>query len=300
MDLLISPYLVQKYINVSSTGRLAKSQDDIILSSIFENKNNRFILNQKLLDFYEGLFAPNSNELDIFQQQFVELINERGISKASNKSSLKDVLLETQDNYLNEKNDLEIYMNLSVDDSDSCEGKFSGYFSKMSTERLRHFLYFNLAANNPNPLTYWYYDFNSNDEIKLFLNNIYELYTGGEIDIFDAYLNIGHSYYDFFLHQANKINYYTAFMPARKIVEKIDANRGLIDYFKKVFIFRAHHSTYLHERRIKFNNISIEINNDFANVLIAEPTWKIDVYVCNRIVGEINRKKQFFSRDLDK
>jgi hypothetical protein len=44
-------------------------------------------------------------------------------------------------------------------------------------------------------------------------------------------------------------------------------------------------------------NIIVEINNDLRNVLVEEPTWKIDVYVCGNICAEINSKKQFFRED---
>ena len=271
----MSPFLVQQYIYCS--GQLFKSPEDKLLSQIFENKNNRFILNTKLVNQYESQFPAQSNELDIFQQQFAELINNRGISKSATKSILKDILVETEQNYLADKNDSEIYLNLSNDNNDSCEGTFSAYFTKAISEKLKDYLYFNLAAHNPNPLTYWHYEFKTDNEIKNFFHYIYSLFIGDEIDIFDAYVNLTHPYYEPFLGKNHKINYYTAYIPQKKIVEKINLNKELIAYFKRVFIFRAQHSKYIHERRIKFNNLTIEINNDPANLLIAEPTWKIDI-----------------------
>lgn len=294
MDLLLSPQLFSLYIN--NLNKIVKSQEENLISLIFNNVNNQFILNRKLLDKYESEFAPQSNELDRFQNELVMLLDNKSINISSSKNSLLDILNETNDNYLQQKNDRETYVNLSVNAENSINNDFSAILDNYNNLLSRDHIYFYLAAYNPIGLTKRYYDFASNKEIKDFLENIYKIRTHNEINIFDRNINLGHSYYNFFKNKRHQFKYFTIFK--KDLIERSDDYRTLNSFFARcsMLIYRGA-KINLHERRIMFNNIIIEFDNDIANILVTEPTWKLNIYVCNKIWSKIEQKKVAFTRD---
>ena len=296
MNLLLSPELISLYF--SNFNKFVKTEEELILSSIFSNSNNKFILNKKLLEKYESEFLPDSNELDAFQNELVILLNNRSLNILATKDEVIDILQETNDNYLLYKSDKETYLNLSLTSLTSINNNFSAFLDNFNNSKSKDYLYFYLAAYNPIGLTKRYYEFESNSEIKEFLENIYSLRTHNEINIFDRYINLSHPYYNVLKNKGLQIKYHT--ITKRDIVEKRDDYTKLNAFFSRcsMLVYRGQKNS-LHERRIMFNNIIIEFDNDIANILVTEPTWKINVYVCNTILSQIETKKRrHFSRDL--
>jgi hypothetical protein len=297
MDILLTPQLVSTYINNYS--KINKTEEDKLINLIFENKNNNYILNKKLIEKYELEFKPQSNELDRFQTELVMILDSRTINKASTKDVLIEILQETHDVYIREKTSHETYLNLSIDEANSLKNDYSGILDKISNVNSKDYTFYFLAAYNPICLTKWHYDFNDDNQIKTFLENIYKLRTLNEINIFDKNINLTHNYYNFFKNKRIKFNYYTLKHRNFSIVDRIDQYRTIKKFFDScaLNVFRAPNKI-IHERRLMFNNIIITFDNDPANVCVNEPNWKIDIYVCNNIKSQMdNKRKNMFDRD---
>lgn len=281
-----------------------KTTEERIVSLLFENENNKFILNQKLLNLFELEFDPSSNVFLNFQSEMLSLLDSKKISIPANKDILAEVLAETELNYLSAKSCHETYLNLSLDEISSLKNDYSGILDKISNVNSKDYTFYFLAAYNPIGLTKWHYDFTSNLQIKIFLENIYKLRTSKikDIVIFDKNYNLTHNYYDFFKNKRLRFNYYTLKHYSIKYIDRSDRYRIIKDFFNQcalnVFIAPK---TIIHERRIMFNNIIIDFDNDIANVCINEPTWKMNVYVCNNIKSKMDiKKRDMFEKDNTK
>lgn len=297
MDLLVTPNLVSNYI--MNLNKINKNGEEKIINLIFENSNNKFIINKKLLECFEAEFQADSYEFVKFQDEMVNLLSSKGINKGTKEVDIKKILEETEKKYLKEKNCNEVYLNLSESDDISLKNKFSAILSEFSNPKSKDYTFFYLAAYNPISLTKRHYDFADEAEIKSFLDSIYGLKTTNELSIFDRNINLTHNYYNFFKNKGLKINYYTLKHRSFNLVEKKDQYTTLIRFFNRcsMFVFRAPHKI-IHERRLMFNNIIIEFDNDPANILVSEPNWKIDVYVCNTIKNQMEIKGgDLFRRD---
>lgn len=293
MNLLLSPKIVSYYLN--SAKKIGKTEKEIIILSIFENKNNKFILNKSLLNQYENEFKEDSQELEVFRTQFAYLINERAINIGSDKNDLVQILEDTHSKYLSGKNDFETYAQLSIDKEDSLKNKFSGILSEIDNIIGKDYLYFNLAAYNPRAVTFRNYNFTNNEDIKNVFSNLYNLKTKPFVDIFDRNINLSHIYYDVIKSDANvQVNYYTKNLHNIRFV--LDDNLILKSKFNRIKIFRSA-SNDLHERRLMFNTIIVEVDNDLQNVTFDNNTWKIDIYLCSIIKSQIDRKKRLFKID---
>ncbi|MFC0777163.1 hypothetical protein [Flavobacterium sp. HJSW_4] len=297
MDLLITPKLVSSYIK--SLNKINKNDAEKIIHLFFDNENNNFIVNKKLLELYESEFSPDSYEFVKFQDEMVHLLNGRGINKGTQKINLDEVLQDSEKKYLAEKTCNEIYMNLSDNAANSLKNEFSAVLDNLSDKKSKDYTFFYLAAYNPISLTKRFYDFDTDDDIKLFLEDIYKLRTKNKITIFDKNINLTHRYYDFFKNKGLAFDYYTLKHRSFDIVERSNQYRILRDFFNRcaVYVYRAPVSN-IHERRVMFNNLIIEFDNDPANILVSEPNWKIDIFVCNTIKSEIDNKgRRLFQRD---
>lgn len=297
MDLLISPSLVFQYIN--NLSKISKTYEEKLLALLFENKNNSFIVNQKLLDFFESEFDPNSYEYIIYQDELVGILGNNMINIITTKDTILEVLADTHVEYINQKNSLDAYVNLCLDGTYSLKNNFSGVLNNVANVLSKDYIYFFLAAYNPIGLTKWFYDFRTNNEVKTFLENLYKLRTHNEIIIFDRNINLTHNYYDFLKNKRLSFKYYTLMHHTFNVVERSNQYRAIKGFFDNcgLTVFRAP-LTVIHERRIMFNNIIIDFDNDLANLKIEEPNWKINIYVCNEIKRMMDNKRiNMFNRD---
>lgn len=297
MDLLITPKLVHSYI--MNLNKINKNDEEKLVNLIFENNNNKFILNKKLLDFFEAEFQTDSYEFVKFQDEMVNLLYSKGINKGTDELLLEKVLEETEKKYLNEKTCFEVYMNLSENEDNSLNNNYSAILNKISNPIGKDFTFFYLAAYNPISLTKRHYDFSNEAEIKTFLECLYKLKTTNYLSFYDRNINLTHNYYDFFKNKGLRINYFTLKHRNFDIVERKNQYQTLKSFFNScsMHVFRAP-LKIIHERRLMFNNVIIEFDNDPANILVNEPTWKIDVFVCNDIRNQMFIKgRDLFVRD---
>lgn len=297
MDLLVTPKIVYNYI--LNLNKINKTNEEKIINLIFENNNNKFLLNKKLLEFYESEFIPDSYEYIKFQDEMVNLLYTRGINKGANEEDLVNLLEKTEKKYINEKSCQEVYLNLSECAENSLNNDFSAILTNYSNSKTKDYTFYYLAAYNPISLTKRHYDFSDEKEIKSFLDSIFKLRTSNELLIFDKNINLSHPYYNILKNKSLRINYYTLKHRNFDIVERKNQYHTLKSFFNNcsMFVFRAP-NRIIHERRLIFNNIIIEFDNDPANLLINEPNWKIDIFVCNNIKNQMEIKgRNLFARD---
>ena len=130
---------------------------------------------------------------------------------------------------------------------------------------------------HPNKITANCFDFNSNNQITTFFNDVYRL--SKEIkhtNIFDAQCNLDHDKFDYPKTKKSKIYYYTKFRSREKDeFERKDAIKNHFGNSAKVFLTKPRKNA--HGRRILFSNIIISTDQDFWNLEVNSSDWTIDV-----------------------
>lgn len=292
MDLLISPDLVNEFLALIYKDN--RSQSEMLTYLTFQNKNNYFILSKKLLEFYEEEVKQFPEALEIFQGFFSEIINDRLINCfGCNNDNLLVVMQDIETAYLNDENLPKfstVYLNISKTLIQSLNNTKSGILDNLIQNR--HKLIFQLTAYNPKEVSFRYYDFRTNNEIKSFFDFLFNICTNyTEIDIFDRQINLQHNLYNS-IKNIKKINYYT-----KKIYHLScpQENRVLRSNFNRIKIFRIENNQ-IHERRIKIRNLIIEIDDDFWNLKVDRHTWKISILICDQTSAMIDQKKLLFDR----
>ncbi|WP_291287238.1 hypothetical protein [Flavobacterium sp.] len=288
MEILLTPQLVKIYI--TTRAKFQKTVEEQLISQIFETKYNSFILNKALLDLFEAEFAEHTSERDFFRNEFAVFINNQSISVAASGSNLKLLLQAMEKQYFTLARN-QTYTNLTFNDVDSTQSKFSAALSNLSSQK-RDQMFYNLAAKGKSGITFWHHDFETNAEIQTFFNYIYDLRQGVNVDIFDAFTNFNHNYHDKMINENANFRYYTKNI--QNIVDRNNNKNDIITKYLKVSVRRARR-IHIHERRIMFMDMVIEVSNDWQNVLIEEPTWKIDIFICKEICDEISLKKHLFT-----
>ncbi|WP_119791783.1 hypothetical protein [Flavobacterium anhuiense] len=286
MEILLTPQLVKIYINTRS--KFQKTTEEQLISQVFETKTNHFVLNKALLDLFEQEFPENTSERDFFRDEFATFINNQSISISASGANLKLLLQSMEREYLALSRN-QTYVNLSFNDIDSTQSKFSATLSNLNNQR--DYLFYDLAARGKTGLTFWQHNFQTNLEIQTFFNYLYDLRQGDNVDIFDAFTNFGHSYHDKMINESARFNYYTKSI--YNTVERNDNKDEIVAKYLRVTVRRARRSQ-IHERRIMFMDMIIEVSNDWQNLLIEEPTWKIDIFICEETCRKISSKKPLF------
>lgn len=286
MEILLTPALVKIYI--TTRAKFQKTIEEQLISQIFETKYNSFILNKTLLDLFEAEFPEHTSERDFFRDEFAAFINNQSISVSASGANLQLLLQAMERQYFTLARN-QTYINLTFNNVDSTQSKFSAALSNLNNKRDHTF--YDLAARGKMGITVWHHDFRTNIEIETFFNYLYDLRQGVNVDIYDAFTNFNHSYHDKMINEGAIFNYFTK--EFRSIVEKNDNKREIITKYLNVAVRRARRSL-IHERRIIFMDMIIEVSNDWQNLLVEEPTWKIDVFICQEICSRISLKKASF------
>lgn len=287
MEILLTPKLVEIYI--TTRAKLQKTMEEQLISQIFEAKSNNFILNKALLDLFEAQFPEQTSERDFFRDEFAAFINNQSISVSATGANLQLLLQSMERQYLALSRN-QTYVNLTFNNVDSTQSKFSAALSNLSNQR--DHIFYDLAARGKMGITLWQHNFQTNLEIETFFNYLYDLRQGDSVDIFDAFTNFTHNYHDKMINENARFNYYTKSI--YNIVDRNDNKREIIAKYLRVTVRRAQRNQ-IHERRVMFMDMIIEVSNDWQNLLIEEPTWKIDIFICEDTCRKISLKKPSFS-----
>lgn len=135
-----------------------------------------------------------------------------------------------------------------------------------------HWLVVNLAILHPNKVTVNCFDFQTNNEIRVFFDSIFKIPRQlSLISIFDRQTtDFNHNRFDT-IRKTKSVRYYTF---AHK---NFNYDIGTIkSFFVRVKIFTTKTKEITHGRRLLFENFVIISDNDFNNLNISED-WNIDI-----------------------
>lgn len=135
-----------------------------------------------------------------------------------------------------------------------------------------HWLVVNLAILHPNKVTVNCFDFQIDDEIRAFFDDIFKIPRQlSVISIFDRQTaDFSHNRFDT-IRTTKSVRYYT--FAHRNFIYDIDTIK---DFFRRVKIFTTKIKNITHGRRLLFENVVIISDNDFNNLNIGED-WNIDI-----------------------
>lgn len=294
MDILLNTNLLVEYID--GLFKPNKSTNEKLLSRIIENNSNSFLLNKNIINEYENRLKDHlGDRIDSLYPFLQNLITNKSIKiKANNADKSNDIYEDIESSYFSDKNYFTsiVYSNISITREASLNNKYSCIINEISKPNI-HWLISELAGGKNNSLTVRYFDFNSNDEIKGIFNDLFTLSDRYLLVlIYDRQTNFEHGLFDR-IKKTHNIHYYTSYSRDNRI-----KNKEIKDNFRRVKIFKSSNKN-IHERRLIVKDLIIETDNDFWNIRFDEPTWKIDISICNQVAKELIKKNKMFKRDLN-
>jgi len=294
MDILLNTNILVEYIDGSFKPN--KSAKEELLSRIIENNSNSFLLNKNIINEYENLLKNHlGDRIDSLYPFLENLITNKSIRiRANNADKSNDIYDDIESAYFSDNNYMTsiVYSNISITREASLNNKYSCIIDEIVKPNI-HWLISELAGGKNNSMTVRYFDFNSNNEIKGIFNDLFTLsdrYT--LVLIYDRHTNFEHGLFDC-IKETHNIQYYTSYSRYNG-----DKNKEIKDNFRRVKIFKSSKKN-IHERRLIVKDLIIETDNDFWNIRCDEPTWKIDISICNQTAQELIKKNRMFKRDLN-
>lgn len=295
MDLLLHKDCFIEYINCLLKPNKDNNQN--LLLGILNNQCNRVVINKTLQQLISDEI-PGGHPLRNFYELFVaQLINDRGVVINSNNESELDEVLEEIDIYyadtlpLNRKSGT--YAKVSYNEFASLSNLNFASLQR-SQKPNSNWIICNLAYLCPNSLTLRYSDYNNINEVLSSLNVIYGLANKKTfVNIFDRHQNLEHRLFDWFIGKC-RVEYLTMRTP---IVVVNDFVLRLRNKFTRAHVYVANNNNNIHERRVLFEGLSIEFDDDFINIDPARPTWKIDITCCEtQSEIHLNKKATLFTK----
>jgi hypothetical protein len=290
MDLLLHKDLILSFFK--NLNKIDMDENDYLVERIMKNVNNNILLSRNILNYLKEIITEDDPIRDYFEQYILKIISERRVNYPPPSDSYN---YEEEFIYLYKKYIGNFVVAISLFDYKYLAAELPNIASFVLINKPNtHWIITNLAANNPLPITVRYYDFNSDHEIEVFLKNIFHLPRNiKEISIFDRNCNLNHNLFSVLIGKGILINYYTA----KK--QNLDTERCKQEIRRKFISNYCMYTTYrdkIHERRIVFENIIIDTDEDFWNLEVSRPTWKIDISYCELTAKELLKKRSFFKR----
>jgi hypothetical protein len=265
MDLAIDTALFIRYIEKSTNTFFDKFCIDF--EKIIVNNKNKFLLSEGLINHIEDKFVSKPKELFFFKSLLQHLSN-RGINIAT---SSDDVISELFNNHVPKNLSILKFALLENDNVSITSNKI--VYSEILKYNF-HWIYFNLVCYNPLPVILRYLDFKNDNEIKNFFDNVFLVNTVGIVKVFDRYSNFGHKYFDSLNNRS--VSFYTLAKKSDELLKVTDIKKS----FKRSNIFITNRKNVLHERRVQMGNLFLEVDDDFCNIIVTNPTWKIELTYC--------------------
>lgn len=292
MDLLLHKDLILQYFK--NLNRLDLDGNEQYVEKIMKNNNNNFLLSRNIITHLKEIIPKDDPVRNFFEQFILKIISERRVTNPPPSSDCYNY--EEEFMYLSQNHANDLLFIISFYNYRYLESKLSNIASIININKPNfHWVVVNLAANSPLPITVRYFDFNSNTEINHFFEIIFNLPSKiNVINIFDRNCNLGHSYFDSIINKGILIRYYTA--QKRIFSDTVFCRNQIKSKFinrYSMFITDIHN---IHERRIIFNNLIIDTDEDFWNLEFDRPTWKIDITYCELTANELLKKRSLFRR----
>lgn len=293
MDILLSTEILVEYFD--GLFQPKKTTDSLLITKIIENDSNSFIINKELIDEYEGLLKQQfGDNIDNIYPFLEEIISNHSINVRTDTTVLSDNLYNNiEDTYLADSSLMKsiVYSNVSISKDNSLENQYSCIINEISKPNI-HWLISEMASGKNNSMSVRYFDFNSDTEINALFRNLFRLSNRHTLAyIYDRQTNFTHKIFDE-IKDTHLIHYYTSFSRFDR-----DKNQEIKSNFRRVKIFKSKNKN-IHERRVIVKDLIIEADNDFWNIRVDEPTWKVDISICFQTSQELTQKNYLFRRDL--
>lgn len=234
------------------------------------NTNNNFIINRNIINNIEESIDPENR--DYFASFLKEIYDNNRFEKCESLdvNNYKNSCL----NYFNSSNKEFLIPIKNSDDSEFNKTEFCNLLNMNSSDEYDNIL---RALLMNSYLQVSYQDFDSNEKIENFIKNIFSIPKFiNEVHCFNRDLSTR------FIEKLNgqKINYFALIkQPIRNYIDEYrqttnDIKRTISGRFK---LYTISNRTLIHERKIFINNLCINFDNAFENILIEEPTWEISI-----------------------
>jgi hypothetical protein len=286
MYILLYKDTLIKYFN-SKNIKSYSSKD--ILDKIIENDSNKLILSSTYIELLEKQIAPD--KLDFFKTYITHILDNNRIK--SIKTSKKSLTLEDEFEEINNNNIENFLIKIAMEEDDIIKKLSNVTILNMSEKTNIHWIKSELACNNK--LTLRYYEFKDNKEIKDFFDNIFSLPQKINIvNIFDRYCNLEHDYFNYLPKNKILVYYYSCLNRTEDKIKKEELLKKKLGGKSQLYITNT--SKNIHERKILFENLILETDEDFENLDINRHTWKIDFTYCENTTKELLKKKVKFTK----
>lgn len=278
-----------RYLSNYIPGR--KNPELLNLIKIFENEKNKIVITDELIKRIENQINSSPALSNIFQQFLKNIFDDKRIIRSeSQEDEIKDLTQSYDSINVNENKFIIVDKQLSqLTDYDNYIHCTCIYSNIKKTNKC--WLLFNLLAGDS--VTVRYSDFRSNIQIELFFNTVFDFIADtDEVYILDSYCNFHrHTLFEPLKIKGKKINVFTS-SANKTSFDTTRLKNELKQHFGKTrtAVKFSSDKRLIHERTLKFRDVIIESNHDFAEINRANQNWKLDVTICQDLKGQIENK----------
>lgn len=289
MDLLLEPKLFEDYFNTIL--KVPRTELDNDLNALFNNVNNRFVISLDYINYLEESNKDNPTAQIILETFLSNLINFQSYILPSINSIVESEILDSLENGYNSEipsKKKEIFLVILKTKS---ENKVYSVNLNAISKPNKNWILFKLSCYHPVSVTLRHFDFVNNNEINELFKNIFSISQSDSwISIFDKQANLTHSLFNSF-NKKSLVHYYTSYGTFKESSVNIKAN------FTRLKIFTGDNKI-IHERKICKSKLVCEADDDFWNLTVDRPTWKIDITYCHIVGEKIKEKSKKFKYQI--
>lgn len=270
---------------------IGRKPEIFTLIKIFQNENNKIAITDELIQRIENQINSSPAMLNIFQQFLKDIIdNKRYIPCESHPDEIQD-LIQTYNSIVIDDDkfilvDKQNNQLINYDDYFHCTCQFPNI-----RKTNKCWLIFNLLSGDP--VTVRYSDFTNDRQIQLFFKSIFDFVKNtDEVYILDSYCNL-HRHLLFEplkTRGASIIAFTSSAFKSQFDVSRL--NSEIKEHFgrRRTTVKFSSDRKLIHERTLKFRNVIVESNHDFAEIKRANQNWKLDVTICSNLRAQIEDK----------
>jgi hypothetical protein len=251
------------------------------------NKNNTFVINREIINFIEG--SLDYDNRDYFASFLKEIYDNDRYEKveALDINDYEESCL----NYYEASNKEFLIPIKNSDNSKFNRPQFKNILNMSSSDEYDNILKELLTTSY---IQVTYQDFKSNKDIDSFVENLFAIPKFiNEVHCFNRDISTR------FIEKlkGKRINYFALIKhPIRNYIDEYRQTKNEIKHkiSGKFKLFTITDRTLIHERKIFINNLCINFDNAFENILIEEPTWEISItYSQNKFENWKLKTKEF-------
>jgi hypothetical protein len=306
MDLLINNNIFDSYFNNNSL----KSEQDILIYNIINNRSARIILNEDLKNDIINT-CEDKRKQQLIKSYFQSLLNKDKqrilIAKISDISDDNDAkYVEIAKNYLNieDNNGILIYLDLNYD-ANTQEKIGKSYTSIKNEKNDNKFSpeWFKVQLAAYSKLSFRYLDFQNQHSLDNLLKDVFSLPIFEDVIVIDRYINFlkewdrfntEKNYHIFECLKGKKFSVYSLDIENQKLLggSLNDFNLYLNTSLKT---FSTQNHGLIHERKMFFHNFILECDEDLTQISHNRQTWKVDITYDKKLSEELQSKLQNFT-----